>query len=164
MPEERRYQKQRDRLRDQNGKAVTVHLPSSVLRYSSSIIEWLSEKDDQLTMRDAICLAITAFGDRIEFVHSQSKAVRRKAGETDAQKERRDELNGIRKECRDKLITVRASYPKIPRGRRPKGWTPPPPKLTPEEKKRKHDKELMEYQEALKEIDAARAKERKASE
>ena len=133
MTEERRYQPQRNRLRDQNGKIVTTHMPASVLRHINSIIEGLSEKDDRLTMRDAICLAITTFGDRVEYVHSQSKIVRRRTGETDAQREQRDKWKGIRKECRGALIAVRADYPKIQRGRRPKGWTPPP---TREEEKR----------------------------
>ncbi len=159
MTEERRYQKQRERLRDLNGKAVTVHLPANVLHHIDSIIKFLSEKDDRLTMRDAICLAITAYGDRVGFVHSQSKTVLRKAGEPVNREENRAIWKKIRKECRDMLTEVRANYPKIPRGRRPKGWTPPSeePEWTPEEADRAYAQAQDEHDriQEQKERDAA---------
>jgi hypothetical protein len=171
-----RAKAQRARLKDGYGKVINIYLTNEAAGAASSIIELLSAKDDRLTMRDAVSLALVAAGEELsrsrlnsKMPFPQRKKGRKKPSERSPEEVEKDRLDCAaekkqheeyraawtkkQKDWRARLVQVRANYEKIPRGRRPAGWTPTPLQPRPSQ-----EEEQIEIFQAMKAYDQAKTK------
>ncbi len=140
-----RVREYRSRLLDKHGKVVTIHMSEKTLSDIEKIIQLMSTKEDKLTLRDVVCLCVAEPAAGLSWLRDSTKAAY--TPDKEQRKKNQEKWRGAQKLWTEKLAQTRSHYLQLPRGRRPKGWTPPSdePEWTTEEADRAYSQALDEH-------------------
>ncbi|OCB02643.1 hypothetical protein BBC27_12020 [Acidithiobacillus ferrivorans] len=125
---------------------ATLHLSCESLNAIQEIIKLMSTKEDKPTMRDVVCISVGELAAKLCGLHDSTKAIY--TTDKEQRKKNQEKWRRVQKVWwTESLAQTRSHYCQLPRGRRPKGWTPPSdePEWTPEEAKRAYSQAFDEH-------------------